>query len=101
MIIREWRGRATTLNAGTYPNHFRTNMVRQLRNVPGFIGACLSQRQFNDKIEYLVLTRWQSMDAIRGFAGNDVSRAVVEPQAVAALIEFDATVQHYEVMEDV
>jgi heme-degrading monooxygenase HmoA len=101
MIIREWRGRAATLNADAYPNHFRTTLVPELRSVPGFIGAFLSQRQLHDKIEYVVLTGWQSMDAIRDFAGDDVSRAVVEPQAVAALIEFDATVQHFEVIENV
>jgi heme-degrading monooxygenase HmoA len=101
MIIREWRGHAATLNADAYPNHFRTNVVPELRTVAGFMGAYLSQRQLNDKIEYLVLTCWQSMEAIRGFTGDDVSRAVVEPQAVAALIEFDATVQHYEVIENV
>jgi heme-degrading monooxygenase HmoA len=101
MIIREWRGRATKSNADAYPRHFRANVVPELRHVSGFIGAQLSQRQLNDTIEYLVLTRWQSMDAIRGFAGDDVGKAVVEPEAVAALIDFDSQVQHYEVMEDI
>jgi hypothetical protein len=41
------------------------------------------------------------MDAIRAFAGEIVSRAVVEPDAVAALVSFDATVQHYQVVEEV
>jgi len=48
-----------------------------------------------------VLTRWRSMDAIRAFAGKDVEQAVVEPAAVAALIEFDSRVRHYGVVEDV
>jgi len=51
------------------------------------------------RIEFLVLTRWQSLDAVRGFAGTDVERAIVEPGAVAAIIDFDATVRHYEVLE--
>jgi hypothetical protein len=41
------------------------------------------------------------MEAIRGFAGTDVAKAVVEPGAVAALIEFDAHVQHYEIVEEI
>jgi len=101
MIIREWRGRAEKANADAYPKHFRTNVVPELRHLSGFIGAHLSQRPLNDKIEYLVLTRWQSMDAIRGFAGKDVGKAVVEPGAVAALVDFDSNVQHYEVVEAV
>jgi heme-degrading monooxygenase HmoA len=101
MIIREWRGRTATSNADAYPKHFRTNVVPELRRVPGFLGAHLSRRLLNDKIEYLVLTKWQSMDAIRGFAGNDAGKAVVEPAAIAALTDFDDCVQHYEVIENI
>jgi heme-degrading monooxygenase HmoA len=52
-------------------------------------------------VEFLVLTRWASMDAIRAFAGDDVGKAVVEPEAVQALLSFDRTVQHYEVVQEV
>lgn len=44
MVIREWRGRTHTNRAGEYPTHFRTKVVPELRNVPGFIGATLSKR---------------------------------------------------------
>jgi heme-degrading monooxygenase HmoA len=101
MIIREWRGRASSSQADAYPKHFREKVVPELRHVPGFAGAQLGRRQLGDKIEFLVLTRWRSMDAIRAFAGMDVEKAVVEPGAVAAVIEFDARVRHYDVIEDV
>ena len=101
MIIREWRGRAAKSNAEAYPKHFRTKVVPELRQVSGFIGADLSQRALNDKIEYLVLTKWHSMDVIRGFAGSDVGKAIVEPGAVAALVDFDDRVSHYEMVETV
>jgi heme-degrading monooxygenase HmoA len=101
MIIREWRGRAAKSNANAYPKHFRTIVIPELQQVPGFLGAHLSQRGITDKIEYLLLTRWESMEVIRGFAGSDVERAVVEPGAVAALVDFDDRVQHYEVIETV
>jgi heme-degrading monooxygenase HmoA len=101
MIIREWRGRASPSNADAYPRHFREKVVPELRNVPGFVGAHLSRRQLSDRIEFLVLTRWQSMDAIRAFAGTDSEKAVVDPGAIAALIEFDRVVHHYVVIDEV
>ena len=100
MIIREWRGRASLAEAEAYPAHFRTKVVPELVNLPGFVGAHLSRRRLGDRIEFLVLTRWKSMDAIRDFAGSEIDKAVVEPGAVAALIDFDAKVQHYEVIEE-
>ena len=101
MIIREWRGRASASNAEAYPRHFRTKVLPELTHVPGFLGAHLSRRALDDKIEFLVLTRWRSIDAIAGFAGRDIAMAIVEPGAVEALLDFDAHVQHYEVIEDV
>jgi heme-degrading monooxygenase HmoA len=99
MILREWRGRASQENPDAYPTHFRNNVLPALYDIPGFLGACLSQRQLNDTIEFLVVTRWQSLEAIQHFSGSDISRSIVEPGAVAALLEYDATVQHYEVLE--
>ena len=101
MIIRAWRGRASPARSDAYPKHFREAVVPDLRNVPGFLGAHLSQRRDGDRVEFLVLTRWESMEAIRPFAGPDVDNAVVEPGAVAALDDFDATVRHYDVIEEV
>jgi heme-degrading monooxygenase HmoA len=99
MIIREWRGWADEAEA--YPAHFRTAVLPQLRQVPGFLGAYLSRRSIGDKIEYLVLTKWASMDSIRAFAGGDFDKAVVEPGARAALADFDSYVQLYEVIEEI
>lgn len=101
MIVRAWRGKASVAKAGAYPEHFRKNVLPELKSVPGFVGASLLKQTTDTGIEYLVLTRWASMDAIRGFAGSDVAKAVVEPEAIAALVDYDRTVRHYEVVEDV
>ena len=101
MIIREWRGRAAPGRAEDYPAHFRNAVLPELRGIPGFRGAHLGRRRVSDHVEFLVLTRWQSMDAIRLFAGANPDQAVVEPGAVAALVDYDAEVRHYEVLEEV
>jgi heme-degrading monooxygenase HmoA len=101
MIIREWRGRAAGSNPHGYPHHFHNSVVPELLRTPGFLGAQLSKRDVGNEIEFQVVTRWDSIDAIKGFAGTDIERAVVEPGAVAELISFDPTVMHYEVLADV
>ena len=100
MIVRAWRGRATAMNAKAYVDHFRNNVLPELDRVDGFRGASLLRKDRGTEVEYLVLSRWVSMDAVRTFAGDEVEKAVVEPQAVAALIDFDRQVEHYLVVED-
>ncbi len=99
MIVRAWRGRASTADPGAYVEHFRRRVLPELREIEGFLGASLLRETRADEVEFLVLTRWASMDAVRAFAGDDVSRAVVEPAAAAALSDYDRTVHHYEVLE--
>ena len=100
MIIREWRGRTIQSKAAEYPEHFRRTVIPELRSVPGFLGAFLSTRPAGDLIEFLVLTRWASMSAIRAFAGSNPDKAIVEPGATAALTDYDRQVRHYEVIEE-
>ena len=101
MVIREWRGRASPDRADAYPAHFRTIVVPELRSLPGFRGAHLSRKNLGNVIEFLVLTRWESLEAIEAFAGSSIAKAIVEPGGVAALLDFDATAQHYEVIEEI
>jgi heme-degrading monooxygenase HmoA len=101
MIVRTWRGRAPLSKPDDYVRHFGTNVVAELRSVDGFLGATLLRQVRPDDIEFLVITRWQSMDAVRGFAGDAVGRAVVEPGAIAALADYDEFVEHYEVVDEV
>jgi heme-degrading monooxygenase HmoA len=96
-----WRGFATPDRAGAYPEHFRDQVVPGLRRVDGFLGADLVRREAGAFIEFTALTRWESMDAVAAFAGDDPGRAVVEPGAVAALDHFDETVSHHEMVEHV
>jgi heme-degrading monooxygenase HmoA len=97
MIARTWRGAATLENAPRYVQHLEGSVFPQLREIDGHRDAYLLQRAAGDRVEFLVVTLWDSLEAVRRFAGDDAETAVVEPQARAVLTDFDATVAHYEV----
>jgi len=101
MVIREWRARALASQADTYPMHFREHVVPELQGTAGFLGAHLVRRCSGERLEFVVLTRWKSMAAVRDFAGPSPERAVVAPAVAAMVIDFDDTVTHYEVIEEV
>jgi len=98
VILRAWRGFAALENATAYQAHLLDSVRPKLERLAGYLGLYLVRRTVADEMEYQVLTLWESMDAIRAFAGDHPERAVVEPQAVAVLRRFDAEVRHYEVL---
>ena len=98
MIVREWRARAALSNQDDYPRHFNDDVLPTLRGIAGFLGATLGRRALGKGVEFVVLTRWESMVAIHAFAGTDCEKSVVDPDAAAMLTSFDADVQHYEVI---
>ena len=77
MIARRWSARATPGNMPRYVRYFRESLTPQLRLIPGYRGATLLERPEGDAIEIQVITWWASMEAIRAFAGDDPSIAVV------------------------
>jgi heme-degrading monooxygenase HmoA len=101
MIIREWKGRTTIERADEYPAHFRTVVMDDLRSVSGFLGAVLLRRDLADQVEFTVLSRWASMNAVNAFTRGNDDRSIVEPGAIAALTDFDVHVTHHEVVESI
>jgi heme-degrading monooxygenase HmoA len=80
-----------------YRDHLAAVVLPELRKLPGFLGLDLCEAARGDMVELLVVSRWESMDAIRAFAGDDPDQAIVEPGARAVLAEYDEFVTHYEV----
>jgi heme-degrading monooxygenase HmoA len=74
-------------------------VVPELAAIPGYREVRLMRREEGGGVEFLVMTLWESMDAIRRFAGEHPERAVVEPEARAVLSDYDDFVRHYEVQE--
>jgi heme-degrading monooxygenase HmoA len=98
MIVRTWSARATKAGADAYRAYFEKTLLPQLRLLAGFSGAYLLARDDDGLVELTAHTLWASMEAIRAFAGDDVTTAVVEPEALAVLERSDPTVVHRDVL---
>ena len=101
MILRMWRARATISRAGDYIRHATTVVFPKIRAIEGHRGEYLLCRDVEDGVELVVLTLWDSMVAVRGFAGPEPNKAVVEPEARAVLTSFDEYVTHFEVVHGI
>jgi heme-degrading monooxygenase HmoA len=99
VISRQWRGLAQPNQAQNYVQHLRTETFPALRELPGFVSASILSRRLVDGIEFLIVTQWDSLDAIARFAGPDLEAAVIHPKAAEMMIEYDLRVRHFEVIE--
>jgi heme-degrading monooxygenase HmoA len=79
--------------------HLRTETFPALRKIPGFIDASILSRSVGNGVEFLILTRWESLDAIAKFSGPDPEAAVLPARAATSMIEYDRRVRHFEVLE--
>jgi heme-degrading monooxygenase HmoA len=100
LILRMWKARSTVEKASHYIQHATTRVFPALGAIDGHRGAYLLQRPVEGEIEIAVLTLWESMEAVRKFAGAESEKAVVEPEARALLTSFDLSVTHFEVVHD-
>ena len=96
-IVRVWSARTSADKWPHYREHFAKNVLPELRQLSGYLGATLCVRTSGDQREILVETYWRSLDAVRAFAGVDLDSAVVASEAAAVLTEYDKRVRHYEI----
>jgi heme-degrading monooxygenase HmoA len=96
MIGRVWRGWTTAELAPRYVAHLRDETFPALAGIDGHDGAYALRRESDDEVEFVVLTLWRSLDAVRAFAGDDYEVAVVLPDARRLLVRFDERSAHYD-----
>ena len=99
MIARIWHGWTTHANADTYERLLRDEVFVGIhgRQIVGFRGIELLRRPLANEVEFSTMMWFDSLDAVRAFAGDDHEVAVVPPAARAVLSRFDARSAHYEV----
>lgn len=99
MISRIWHGWTAPENADAYEALLQEEIFVgiQSRNITGYHGIHLFRRDVGDEVEFVTLMWFDSLDAVRIFAGEDYEVAVVPPKARLLLKRFDQRSQHYEV----
>jgi heme-degrading monooxygenase HmoA len=101
MISRIWHGYTTHENADLYEKLLKEEIFLGIRgrNIPGFREIQLFRRGLAQEVEFITVMWFDSLEAVRIFAGEDYEVAVVPPKARAVLSHFDERSQHYEVHE--
>ena len=99
MISRIWHGWATPGNADKYEALLKEEIFVgiQARHIRGFKGIQLLRREIGAEVEFVTIMLFDSLDAVRDFAGDDYEAAVVPGKARTILSHFDERSQHYEV----
>ena len=96
MIARLWHGRTRARDADAYLEFLKAHAIPDYRSTPGNRGVYLLRRIEGDVAHFCTLTHWDDLEAVRAFAGDPVERAKYYPEDAGFLLEFEATVQHYE-----
>src|SRR5499425_2351134 len=98
MIARFWTAKTSQAQAPVYTDHLKNHVLATLREVDGYVGARLLERETGGGVEIVVITFWRSLDSVRKFAGDDIERAVVSDGIVPLLLYYDQRVRHYDVV---
>lgn len=100
MIARVWRGETRAEDADRYARYLRRTGLADARATPGNRGVLIQRRVADGRAEFVFTSFWDSMDAIRGFAGDDVHRARYYPQDREMLLALPPDIDHFEVLAD-
>ena len=95
MIVRIWHGRTARSRADEYGALLTMRAIPDYRLTAGNLDAAIVRRDDGDVSHFLTITRWESEDAIRAFAGQDVLAARYYPEDKEFLLEFEREVQHF------
>jgi heme-degrading monooxygenase HmoA len=93
-----WRGAVRRGDADEYASYIRDTGIAEYTRTPGNRGAWMLRRDEGDRTEFITYSLWNTLDAIRGFAGDDVEAAVYYPEDERFLVERDDRVKHYEIV---
>ena len=96
VVAREWRGRVAPARADEYHQYLRGG-VAKIRSIPGSLGVEVMRRNEAGAVEYVVISYWESREAIKAYAGQDIEKPHHLPKDRELLLELPTRVLHYDV----
>jgi heme-degrading monooxygenase HmoA len=97
MIARHWRGWTTGRDADAYEALLREKVLPKLKDVEGYKGGYILRKDGPEEVEFVVLNLFDSLEAVKRFAGAAYAIAVFEPEAKSLLSRAEPVAEHYEV----
>jgi heme-degrading monooxygenase HmoA len=97
MIARHWRGWTAQANADAYESLLKIKVLPDLHTIDGYRGGYVLRKDDAEETEFIVVNLFDSLDAIKRFAGEDYAVAIFEPEAKALLSRIEPIAHHYEV----
>ena len=97
MIARVWRGWTSLEKADAYEKLLREQVLPGLRQIDGYRGGYILRQEGEDEVEFVVMNFFDSLEAVRAFAGSDYTVPVFEPEARRLLAKVEPLARHYEV----
>jgi heme-degrading monooxygenase HmoA len=97
MIARIWKGAVRRQDGDDYARYMRETGLAAYARTPGNQGVWMLRRDVGERTEFVMFTLWDSLEAVRAFAGDDYETAVFYPEDERFLVERDLTATHYQV----
>ena len=97
MIARIWRGAVRQDDGDAYAEYMQQTGVAEYERTPGNRGVWMLRRDVDDRTEFVMFTLWDSLDAVKAFAGEQYEHAVFYPEDDRFLVDRDLTSTHFEV----
>jgi len=99
MIARVWRGWTKTENADAYEKLLQETVYPELKTINGYIGGYILRHDDKEETEFVAVNLFESLDAVKKFAGPDYDVPVFEPEARRLLSKVEPIARHYDVRE--
>ncbi len=100
-ILREWRGRSKPEKADAVLKHYVTNLKPVMSKSPGFMSASIGSRDIGGLVEFILISRWRDMDAVKAFAGHAPEKAVLPEGTELVLEDSDNFVRLFEILDEI
>lgn len=98
MIARVWHGRTRPEDAEAYENMLKPELLPGIGKVKGYQGSYLLRRNVGGEVEFNTIILWDSIDAVRNFAGPDYETSIIPEERRRLLSQHDAKAAHYEIV---